>query len=321
MMAALAALVASASAGAAAAATPQAKKQAKAPVITKVAPMDVAVGEWLTIRGRHFVRGTKKNTVVFKRAGARAVFVKAEYGTAKLLKVTVPASLQEVFLTKNNVPRRRASSCASSPRSSARSSRPRTRSPVVAPRARRSRRPVRGRRRLRRRRHQEQRETDDDDDLLPDTLEAQINTDACNIDTDGDGVQDGFEYQSALDLNDDEYQQPNGTSLPGQAPLPEPALRGDQDTDFDGDTLTLAEEQAAVDLHHNVATPSAHADAAVATPTASSTRLSVATAPSRPPPPTLTAGDDDKRRVPRLGERRRLRRVVHAYPSWWTRHR
>jgi hypothetical protein len=31
---------------------------------------------------------------VFKRRGARAVFAKAEYGTAKLLKIQVPAAFR-----------------------------------------------------------------------------------------------------------------------------------------------------------------------------------------------------------------------------------
>ena len=40
--------------------------------------MDVAVGETLTIRGKNFIAGRNKNTVVFKRDGARAVFAKAD---------------------------------------------------------------------------------------------------------------------------------------------------------------------------------------------------------------------------------------------------
>ena len=59
--------------------------------------MHVAVGETLTIRGRNFSRGRSKNTVVFKRDGARAVFAKATVGTKKMLRVTVPDSLQEFF--------------------------------------------------------------------------------------------------------------------------------------------------------------------------------------------------------------------------------
>src|SRR4051794_17038631 len=59
---------------------------------------------------------------------------------------------------------------------------------------------------------------------------------------DGDGVEDGFEYQSAIDLNNDDYQSPN-TSLPypGKTPYPNPLFK-DADVDYDGDVLTLGEE-------------------------------------------------------------------------------
>ena len=67
--------------------------------------------------------------------------------------------------------------------------------------------------------------------------------DPCKADTDGDGVEDGYEYQSARDLNDDEHQDPN-TYLPYPEKRPYPnALDGtDGDTDHDGDSLTLLEE-------------------------------------------------------------------------------
>ena len=47
---------------------------------------------------------------------------------------------------------------------------------------------------------------DDDNDLLADALELSLKLDPCSGDTDGDGVEDGFEYQSAIDLNNDDYQ-------------------------------------------------------------------------------------------------------------------
>ena len=54
-----------------------------------------------------------------------------------------------------------------------------------------------------------------------------IGTNPCAADSDGDGVPDGYEYQSAVDLNDDEFQHPNTVAaLPRQAAVPEPALRG-----------------------------------------------------------------------------------------------
>jgi len=61
-------------------------------------------------------------------------------------------------------------------------------------------------------------------------------------DTDGDAVPDGYEYQSAHDLNDDEYQDPNTWQpYPGNRPYPNP-LDKDADVDHDGDSLTLVEE-------------------------------------------------------------------------------
>ncbi len=56
-------------------------------------------------------------------------------------------------------------------------------------------------------------------------------------------MSDGFEYQSALDLNDDDYQHPNGTvPYPGKRPYPNPLDPADANTDFDGDGLTQADE-------------------------------------------------------------------------------
>jgi hypothetical protein len=294
MMAALIALlIASAFAGATAAPA-QAKKKAKAPVITKVSPMDVAIGEVLTIRGRYFLRGKKKNTVVFKRAGARAVFVKADLGTTKLLKVTLPAELQKVFQTKNNaaIPTRfqlrvlttRLGKKYTSKKRSPVVSTPR---PAAPPQAaadgdcnddgiKNSA------------------TTDDDGDLLSDTLEKQINTDGCKVDTDGDGVQDGFEYKSALDLNDDEFQEPNGNLFyPAKLPYPNPLYAGDRDTDFDGDTLTLSEEQSLWLYTINVT----HSDAYTLSLSYSDGEQysrSVRNASGRRQP-TLTPGSDDKR--------------------------
>ena len=88
-------------------------------------------------------------------------------------------------------------------------------------------------------------DADDDNDLLADITEKAIGTDACKLDTDGDGVEDGYEYQSAKDLNDDEYQgDPNQVlPYPGKRPYPNP-LYQDAKLDYDGDVLTLAEEQA-----------------------------------------------------------------------------
>ena len=99
-VAALGALMVPATAGAAvhADASAKKKKKAKLPVVTRVSPLNVEIGQKLEIRGRNFLRGRNKNTVVFKRSGGKAVFVKADVGTTKLLRLTVPAKLEREFV-------------------------------------------------------------------------------------------------------------------------------------------------------------------------------------------------------------------------------
>ena len=82
---------------------------------------------------------------------------------------------------------------------------------------------------------------DDDNDLLPDGLELSLPLDPCVIDTDGDGVEDGYEYLSAIDLNNDDYQSPNvSLPYPGKTPYPNPLFK-DGDVDYDGDGLAVDE--------------------------------------------------------------------------------
>jgi hypothetical protein len=244
LLAALTALLVPAAAGTANAAKP-------APVVTRVTPKHVFVGETLTIRGRHFRRGVNKNTVAFKRDGAKAVFVSAEKGTTKLLKVTLPKRLEKVLLVMNGtrVPTRlkiRVMSSKFGKRYTKRSI-----SPIVGaekPPAPEAPVAVDPNADCDGDHLKNSVDTDDDNDLLPDTLEKQLKLDQCKVDTDGDGVEDGYEYQSARDLNDDEHQSPNTylcqTYLPCPEKRPYPnALDGtDGNTDHDGDSLTLKDE-------------------------------------------------------------------------------
>src|SRR3954463_9794016 len=66
---------------------------ATAPKVTSVAPLKLKIGERLTIRGRGFLPGKNRTTVVFKAGGGRAVFAKAQSATATKLVVKVPAKL------------------------------------------------------------------------------------------------------------------------------------------------------------------------------------------------------------------------------------
>ena len=101
--AALGALVVPASAGAA----------TKTPVITKVTPKNVSVGETLTIHGKNFRSGKAKNTVLFKRDGGKALFVKAGLSTKKKITVVVPKSLEKYMAVKSGKPTAHAASaCA-----------------------------------------------------------------------------------------------------------------------------------------------------------------------------------------------------------------
>ena len=63
-----------------------------------------------------------------------------------------------------------------------------------------------------------------------------LKTDPCKLDTDGDGVSDAFEVESALDLNI------RALPYPGKRPYPNALDGSDATIDFDGDGLSLIEE-------------------------------------------------------------------------------
>ena len=266
-MAALSALLVPAVAGTATA------EAAKAPTVAQVAPMDVFVGQTLTLRGRNFRTGIGKNTVAFKRKGAKVVFVRSDKSTKKMLKVKLPKRLQKILPVVHGTPvatrlqlrvlstrfGRRFTSVAMSPIVGPEPQAPPRPSivgpqnppasptspivgpekppvpPVAEPNADCDNDGVAN-----------SDDADDDNDLLSDAVEAELSKllDACRADTDGDGVEDGYEYQSALDLNDDRYQ--GDPSLvqpyPVKQPYPNPLFK-DAQFDYDGDSLTLAEEQ------------------------------------------------------------------------------
>jgi IPT/TIG domain/Bacterial TSP3 repeat len=255
--AALAAVLVPAAAGTASAAHHKHHRHhSKLPVVTSVRPLNVSIGQTLTIRGRNFRRGVDKNTVAFKRTGARVVFVKARIATTKMLKVVLPDKLATVLKASNGaiVPTRLQIRVLS--RKFGKRFTRRGLSPLVSPR-----RPP----------HltpavtaasgdcdgdgiKNSVDTDDDNDLLPDTVEARLGTDPCNPDTDGDGVTDGYEYQSALDLNNDQYGgHLSVTPAPVKRPYPNP-LFADAGTDYDGDGLTMATEYKLWAAYRNPAT-------------------------------------------------------------------
>jgi hypothetical protein len=224
----------------AAAGTAQAAKK-PSPVITSVSPMTAAIGKTMTIKGRHFRRGVGKNTVAFKRSGARVVFVKAGISTAKMLKVKLPAKLAPALRRDAGVSIGTQFKLRVISSRMGKSFTSRRLSPTITPQGSGDAAPLAD---CDRDGVVNRVDTDDDSDLLLDTLEDDVKLDSCNPDSDGDGVADGFEYRSARDLNDDDYQQAVNEYLPfpGTRPYPNALDATDANSDFDGDSLTLREE-------------------------------------------------------------------------------
>ncbi len=229
---ALAALAASAAVPASAPADAEAakaKSKSKRPSITRVTPMRVRVGATMTIRGRNFSSRRKRNTVIFRSPSGRSAFAKPTRASRKKLVVKVPAAAAKLL---SNKPTRFKLRVLAGKFSSFTS---RRLSPVLVPSNSGSK--VGG--------------TnggganscaagDFDGDLLPGARETQIKTDPCLADTDGDGVEDGYEQQSAIDLNF----YPGATPLPypGKRPYPNALDPSDANTDYDGDAMALREE-------------------------------------------------------------------------------
>ncbi len=266
LSAALGALLVPAAAGAS---TATASKAKKAPVITSARPMTLAVGDTLEIRGKNFTRGRAKNTVVFQRAGGKAVFVKAGIGTKKMLKVKLPDRLEKELAVSGGyrVPTRfqlRVLAGSFGKRFTKASA-----SPLIAPKPAPAPKvdddgpagtpdapgatdeplaPVDidtdGDGLL------NSVDADDDNDLLTDAQEIAVNEqlasrsvpdelrmDTLDADTDDDTISDGYEYRSAHDLNSSFF-----LPYPGKRPYPNPLSIEDKHTDFDGDGLSLNAE-------------------------------------------------------------------------------
>jgi hypothetical protein len=240
------------------------------PTVTNVAPLNLAIGDTLTITGRNFRAGRNRNTVVFKRDGQRAVFVTAAEATRTRIRLVVPTKLSQ-YLS------RRTGGTARPTRFrlrvlSARFGRAFTAtklSPVIAEATPGSHSPSTG---VTVRNPGGQQVTvpvdtdpdcdndgmrnsvdvDDDNDLLTDALEVSLKLNTCNADTDGDGMTDGWEYQSAVDLNTPGCNAPSyptpcapARPYPWKVAYPNPLDGSDGNIDFDGDWIPNYQEHAA----------------------------------------------------------------------------
>jgi hypothetical protein len=277
-------------ASSAAGATKKSKSPAR-PTITSVAPLKLGVGDMLTIRGTNFIVGKKVNSVAFKRAGSPALFVKAAESTRTRMKVIVPASIRTHLATKGGVALATRFRMRILARRFAKSYTPDKLSPTIdpsvtvddktgatAPVAPGAGAPgvaagtpaapaappdcdIDG--------IVDAADPDDDNDQLSDVLEVTLKTNPCAKDSDGDGLEDGWEYYSAIDLNSSNVPSaipPSGVPsdprapYPGKRPYPNPLDASDAGIDHDGDSLTAREEHALWVKFTNRALPLSYSD-------------------------------------------------------------
>ena len=209
-------------------AAPASAAKAKASTIKRVAPMRVLVGKAITIRGTGFSSRRRRNTVIFRAPDKRTAFAKPRRASRRRLVVAVPASVERLIEKrttesgKKGVPTRFRLRVVVGRRYGALS--PRRNSPVILSSLGTGNQADCGK------------GTDFDRDLISNALEESYKTDPCNADTDGDGVEDGFEQESARDLNQ--------RALPyaGKRPFANALDPSDPGHDYDGDGLSLIEE-------------------------------------------------------------------------------
>jgi hypothetical protein len=171
-----------------------AKSKSTAPSVSSVSPMQIKVGEKLTVKGKNFVPGTGKTRVLFVRRGGGAAFARAETATKTKLVVTVPAQLDQVLAGKASRVQLRVLGKKFGTLS------PASKSPIVSPAAASDpvdTGPARPSGDCDKDGIPNSAETDMDNDLLPNDLEKSLGLDPCSADTDLDGVPDGYEWQSA----------------------------------------------------------------------------------------------------------------------------
>jgi hypothetical protein len=215
------------------------------PTISSISPRKIQVGQKLTVKGTGFKPGKGKSSVAFYKAGQPVIFIKADTATATKLVVTVSPKVADLLAVKNSLPvatllRLRVIGAKMS-RTWTRNSR----SPIVSPIPNA---PVGQGGSLSAQQVAAQvyqtcqdlakvaPDGDNDGDSISNGTELANSMDPCNTDTDGDGMSDGYEYDSAQDLNG------AAPRYPSKRPWPNPLDPTDVNSDFDGDGLTMWQE-------------------------------------------------------------------------------
>ena len=224
------------------------KASAPAPQITSFTPLKSNVGQKLTILGKNFRSGKDNNRVFFLRQGGGITSAKPVFASKTRIVVTIPDTITPLLRStgRTRFQLRILTSLYGKPTQL--SSSPLIGRAVVDPGPGPGPGPIPinspgGDCDLDKIVNSQ--ETDDDNDLVPDTTEAvYTHTDACKPDTDGDGISDGYEWQSAKDLNDVVHfgVADAARPYPGKKPWPNPLDPTDAAIDHDGDGLTMIDE-------------------------------------------------------------------------------
>jgi hypothetical protein len=230
-------------------ASASAATKSPAPTVSSVSPMRLKVGEKLTVKGKNFIPGKGKTRVLFVRKGGGAAFARASSATKTKLVVTLPAQLEKVLGGKPARVQIRVLAKKFGKLSAA------AKSPIVSPATvdgtpdpgttdPGDTGPARPGGDCDEDGVPNSAETDMDNDLLSNDDEVTLALDKCSSDTDLDGVGDGYEWQSALDLNRTVlFGTRPPTPYPGKRPYPNP-LFADADVDYDGEGLALGQEHS-----------------------------------------------------------------------------
>jgi hypothetical protein len=216
------------------------------PTISSISPRKIQIGQKLTVRGTGFKPGKGKSSVAFYKTGQPVVFVKADTATATKLVVTVTPKVAALLVVKDNAPVATLLRLRVIGTKMSRTWTKNSRSPIVSPLPNA---PVgQGGSLTAQQAAAQVYQTcldnaktnpsgDNDGDNIDNATELANSMDPCNRDTDGDGISDGYEFRSAEDLNGHE-----APRYPSTRPWPNPLDPTDINSDFDGDGLTMAQE-------------------------------------------------------------------------------
>jgi hypothetical protein len=239
-------LVAPAAANAGPVAHHAAAKKAKSayPVVSKIAPRKIQIGQKLTITGAHFRPG--KSSVAFYKTGKAVIFATADSATSTRIVVTVPAKLASLLVVTNGSAKPTMLRIRVIGAKMGRSWTQNSRSPIVSPipgALAPGASPDQVAAQAAAQAYKTCQDTaaanaagDQDADGVSNGTERTYRLDPCNPDTDADSITDGYEFSSAIDLNG------NAVPYPGKRPWPNPLDPTDTGYDFDGDGLLLWQE-------------------------------------------------------------------------------